>query len=239
MSEGRRLVWVTLGVVAAMAAGAAPAGAAKEIGANGNFLTGGLSFTPATERVAVGEVVSWRNTDFLVPHTATENHKLWDLGGTYGQTPLNPPGFGPGATVSRAFEAGSQSYYCVVHPQPMQGRIDVPVTLSTTTAKVRVRVKVKLKRKRGQRKPRYRYKRVRRNVKFVVARWAPAPLTGGLVMDVQRRRNNGPWTAYATGTTKAIGDFEAGKRKTLWDVRARLRRGSNATGWSPAVRIIG
>ena len=59
-------------------------------------------------------------------------------------------------------------------------------------------------------------------------------------MDVERRRNNGAWTSCTrSGTTKAAGDFKAGKRKTLWDVRARLRRGGAATGWSPVARIIG
>jgi plastocyanin len=230
-----------VGVLALGLISAAPAAAAtKDIGANGNIFTGGLSFTPTEVTVAVGDVVRWRNTDFLVPHTATENHKLWDLGGSYGATPLSPPGFGPGTTVSRPFEAGSQSYYCVVHPQPMKGRIDVPVTLGLTTVKALVRVKVRLKRKPGQRKARYRYKRVRRNVKLVQALWAPAPPQGGLVMDVERRAGaSKAWRPFATATTTIGGVFKAGKKGTVWEVRGRLRKGDVSTGWSPVARITG
>jgi plastocyanin len=228
------------GALVLSAALAAPAAAATtEVGANGNIL-GGLSFTPAKVSVAVGDVVSWRNTDFIAPHTATEDHRLWDLGGSYGATPLNPAGFGPATTVSRPFEAGSQSYYCVVHPVQMKGRVDVPVMLGTATVPTRVRVKVRVKRRRGQRRPRYRYKRVSRNVKFVTARWAPAALAGGLVMDVERRSGApDPWRPLATGTTAPTGRFKAGKRGTIWEVRARLRKGNAATDWSPVAQISG
>src|SRR5205823_1301278 len=81
------------------------------VDANGNAFTGGLSFTPDHVTARIGQVVEWTNTDFLVPHTATEDHGLWDLGGTYGQTPANPSGFGPGMSVSRPFEAGTEHYY--------------------------------------------------------------------------------------------------------------------------------
>src|SRR5919106_230389 len=91
-----------------LSATAATAGAAThEVGANGNIITGGLSFTPADVEAKVGDVVRWTNTDFLVPHTATEDHRLWDLTGTYGATPLNPPGFGPGEVREWVFEAGT------------------------------------------------------------------------------------------------------------------------------------
>src|SRR3954454_1137805 len=120
-----------IGVAALALAFAPAAGAAtKEGGANGNVFTGGLSFPPASVRVAVGDTVRWRNTDNVVPHTATENHGLWDLGGNYGQTPANPSGFGPGETVQRRFEAGTHSYYCRVHPTQMRGRVDVAPTLA-------------------------------------------------------------------------------------------------------------
>jgi plastocyanin len=210
------------------------------VGANGNILTGGLSFSPTKQRVAVGDTVVWTNTDFLVPHTATEDHGLWDLGGSYGATPFNPAGFGPRASVSRPFEAGAQAYYCRVHPTQMKAEIDVPVTLGLSVSKLRVRVKVKLKRKRGH-KQRYRYKRVTRKVEFVDARWAPKDLTGGEVMDVQSRTGVGDWQPVASATTAASGRFKAGRKGTRWEVRARLRRASDgkATGWSPISVITG
>src|SRR3954452_20693865 len=122
--------------VVALAAPAAAQAATTEVGANGNVFTGGLSFTPAKLTLAVGDTVRWRNTDNVVPHTATENHGLWDLGGDYGQTPANPSGFGPGETVQRRFEAGKHSYYCRVHPTQMRGRIDVAPTLAVSRVRV-------------------------------------------------------------------------------------------------------
>src|SRR5436305_11051653 len=123
------------------AAGAQPAPAVT-VKAKGNVFTGGLGFDPASVQVAVGQVVRWTNTDFLVPHTATENHGLWDLGGSYGATPANPPGFGPGQSVQRAFEAGTAHYYCRVHPTQMKGVVAVPVQLALEHARVAVRRRV-------------------------------------------------------------------------------------------------
>src|SRR6059058_3132731 len=112
---------VLVGVLLAVPVGAAgDAKPAAEVNAEGNAFTGGLKFDPAKVGVKVGQVVRWTNTDFLVPHTATEDHGLWDLGGTYGGTPANPSGFGPGESRSRVFEAGTQNYYCRVHPKQMR-----------------------------------------------------------------------------------------------------------------------
>jgi plastocyanin len=100
-----------------------------EVDANGNaFVPGSLNFDPDKVRVPVGGVVRWTNTDVFVPHTATEDHGLWDLGGTYG-APGPYQGFGPGESVERAFEAGTHRYYCEVHPEPMRAVVEVPVTL--------------------------------------------------------------------------------------------------------------
>lgn len=118
-----------LAAAAALIALAAPSGAAaRTVDAAGNALTGGLLFAPPFTQVAVGDEVSWTNTDFLAPHTATEQHGLWDLAGDFGP-PVSPGGFPPGATVSRAFEAGTHNYLCTVHGSVMSGRVAVPVTL--------------------------------------------------------------------------------------------------------------
>src|SRR5207237_3176522 len=92
---------------------------AADVKAEGNAFTGGLKFDPPKVSVKVGQIVRWTNTDKFVPHTATEDHGLWDLAGTYGMTPANPAGFGPGETRTRVFEAGTEHYYCRVHPQPL------------------------------------------------------------------------------------------------------------------------
>ena len=100
-----------------------------EVDANGNaFEPGSLNFDPVEVTVPVGGVVRWTNTDYAVPHTATEDHNLWDLGGTYGIP--GAQGFGPGESVERAFEAGTHHYYCEVHPEDMRGVVEVPPTLT-------------------------------------------------------------------------------------------------------------
>ena len=211
--------------------GAAPAGAATEVGANGNFATGGLSFTPAEVTVAVGQTVNWRNTDSFVPHTSTEDHGLWDLTGDYGATPANPPGYAPGAVVGRVFEAGTHRYYCRVHPEEMKGTVTVPVTLVTETERRRLRRK-----RRGKGR---RFKRIT----YVRATWAALAPAEGLVFDVEHRVGTvTAWRPWRTGTRDQTGRFRAGIRGTTWQVRARLRHAENAdaaTGWSPPVSITG
>ena len=219
------------GVIAAVLIIAPPASADVEIGANGNVFTGGLSFTPAEVTVRVGEIVRWRNTDPYVPHTSTEVHGLWDLGGDYGGTPANPPGYAPGAVVERPFEAGTHLYYCRVHPGDMIGVVAAPVSLSKETTRVRLRRPRKRKRKRFKR------------VSFIVATWAPAPPAEGLVFDVERRVGAAtPWAPLRTGTRETKIRFRAGIRGTPWEVRARLRRDGSrdaATDWSPPASITG
>ena len=99
----------------------------------------------------------WTNTDYLVPHTATEDHRLFDLTGTYGQTPLSPPGFGPGDARERVFEAGTFAYFCEVHPVQMRGVVSVAP---------------EVKRVKKQR---------------LLVRWAAGPPAAGQVFDVERR----------------------------------------------------
>src|SRR3954468_9291174 len=217
------------GIAAVALAAAAPANASTtEVGANGNVFTGGLSFTPATVTIAVGDTVRWRNTDNVVPHTATEDHELWDLTGDYGATPANPPGFGPGETRQRVFEAGTHTYFCRVHPTQMRGTIAVPPKLAIQ----RVRVRVKRKRHRRRRT---------KLITYVVATWAGGTPGPGLAFDVQRARYGGGWVELATGTRAPSTRFRIARGST-WVVRARLRRAADrfkGTDWSPAAGING
>ena len=219
---------VPAGLIAAMLTFAPPAGAAKDVNANGNAFTGGLGFSPGEVAVSAGEVVRWRNTDPYVPHTSTERHGLWDLAGSYGATPVTPPGYGPGAVVERRFEAGTHRYYCRVHPRDMTGTIAVPVTLS--------RERVRLKRKRPRKRKRFK------RVAFISAVWAGGPPAEGLVYDVERRVGVAtPWEPLRTGTRQPSVRFRAGIRGTPWELRARLRRDGSqeATDWSPVAAITG
>ncbi|MFL5907488.1 MAG: plastocyanin/azurin family copper-binding protein [Solirubrobacterales bacterium] len=198
---------------------------AAKVNAEGNItqLTGPLRFNPASVSVAVGDRVEWVNTDVLVPHTATEDHGLWNLTGTYGQTPANPAGFGPGATRTRRFAAGSWSYFCEVHPVQMHGTVLVPDRLSSQPIR---------------RKRKHKRKRVRRF--RVVAVWAAESLPRGQVFDVQAKRGEGDWKTVMDGTTDQSGAFPAGPAGTTWSFRSRVRaddQPARASGYSPVATI--
>jgi plastocyanin len=185
---------------------------AAKVAANGNPLSGGLSFTPQNVTVKAGEVVQWTNTDSFAPHTATENHSLWDLGGSYGGTPANPPGFAPGASVQREFSAGTFNYFCRVHPTDMSGSVSVPVELR--------------RKRRGE--------RVR-----VVAVWSEVALPAGQVFDVEKRRGGGDWKTVRDGTRDLRGRFAAQQGKAF-RFRARVRKADDpdaASGYSPVAKI--
>ena len=184
--------------------------------AEGNAVTGGLKFDPASVTVPVGGVVQWTNTDNAVPHTATEDHGLWDLSGTYG-SPGPYQGFGPGTSVQRTFEAGTQHYYCKVHPTQMHGVIAVPVTL-------------KVVHKRDRRHRRY---------SLITATWSTQAPASGEVMDVERKMASGVWQPFREGTTTESATFRS-KRGVIWTVHARLRKADDpkaATDWSPDAQI--
>lgn len=191
---------------------------AAQVNAEGNAFAGGLRFNPASVSIEVGGSVRWTNTDQFVPHTATESHNLWRLTGDYGRTPANPPGFGPGESRERRFEAGTHQYFCEVHPAQMKGTVAVPVTLGKTTLR------------RGGRR-----------VRAVKAIWAPGAPAEGQVYDVEvRKGGRGAWKRFRPGTRDAQGSFRSGKKRTRWDARARLRStadASAATDWSPEASI--
>lgn len=220
---GRFGVFGTIAAVAVLAGAplVAEAGgprATKMVDANGNAFTGGLSFDPKDTTVNVGDTVRWKNTDSFVPHTATEAHGLWDLGGSYGGTPANPPGFGPGETVGRQFSAGTFNYFCRVHPDDMKGTVSVPVELSE--------------------KPRLHG--FRPAARFhVIAVWSQTQLPEGQVFDVQKRKGAKPWKTVREGTRKLRGRFAARKGQKLF-FRALVREADDpgaASDYSPQAKI--
>ena len=226
--RGRLAVALAVSVLAASPAGAPgqtePAQPPVLVDAAGNPFTGGLAFEPATVSVTVGRMVQWTNTDFLVPHTATEDHGLWDLGGTYGVPVVSPSGFGPGATVSRQFEAGTHRYFCEVHPD-MKAVVVVPVDLRLFGLRQR--------RTRTHERPRV--------LRYVAATWAAAAPASGQAFDVQLHRGDAAWQTVRAGTRELGMVFRAGEGGTRWQVRARLRKADNAgaaTDWSPAATIV-
>ena len=209
-------VGVVAGALLTLSAGPAQ-GEDRTVEADGNPFSGGLQFDPPKVKVLVGERVTWTNTDPTVPHTATENHGLWDMTGTYG-VPGNY-GFGPGEQRTRRFEAGTHNYYCKVHPEDMRGVVRVPVRASVKNLPD------------GKRK--------------IVMRWAakgagagPAP---GQAYDVQLRRGDETkWRKFRNGTRERAGGRITGGSKVTWAIRARLRKAndtSQATAWSPLVRV--
>jgi plastocyanin len=211
---------VLAGAALALPMGAAGAGSqpAAKVNAEGNPFTGGLKFNPAKVSVKVGQIVRWTNTDTVVPHTATENHQLWDLAGDYGKTPANPSGFGPGESRQRVFEAGTQHYYCRVHPTQMHGVVAVPVSLAVKNGPL----------KNGH------------PTRIVVMRWASAAPVKGEAFDVQVKRGSGKWKAFRSVTRDPSGKLSRQGSKIAISVRARLRKASDAsaaTGWSPVATV--
>ena len=193
------------------ASGAAQQPAANVKAEGDPFTPGSLKFNPKNVSVKVGQIVRWTNTDDAVPHTATEDHGLWDLTGTYG-LPGNY-GFGPGESRQRRFEAGTQHYYCKVHPADMRGVVAVPVKLAVKSIPS------------GRR---------------VVVTWAAVKPAAGLVYGVQVRKGDGKWQAFRTKTTTTSGTLDRRGAKTAIRFRARLRATddvSRATGWSPVVQV--
>lgn len=204
----RAIATAALAGCAIVLLGAPAQAAVHEVEAAGNVVTGGLAFNPAMTKADVGDTVRWTNTDFLAPHTATEVHGLFDLTGDYGRTPLNPPGFGPGESRERVFEAGTFDYYCVVHPVRMRGTVTVAPSLD------RVRI------------------RNRRGIRLTWARERPKK---GQVFDVQRRRN-GSWSTVLDGTRRTLARFPG--RRGAFRVRLRSASDPQAaSGYSPVVRL--
>jgi plastocyanin len=193
------------------------------------FMPGSLKFDPAEVTVKMGGIVQWTNTDRIVPHTATEDHSLWDLAGDYGADPF-PRGFGPGESRERVFEAGTQHYYCKVHPEQMRGVVRVPVELKVEGKKVKVK-----RRSRGRRR-----RRRTRTVYTAVVKWATTTQPG-LVSDVQYRRAGGDWKTLREGSGETGASFRGGtKHGPKWEVRARLRAANSstrATDWSPVASV--
>jgi plastocyanin len=188
--------------------------AAAEVDANGNPFSGGLGFDPVRVRVAVGQKVRWTNTDTVAPHTVTEDHGIFDLGGSYG--PPGNMGFGPGESVEHRLAAGTFSYYCRVHPAEMRGVVAAPVRLSVLRGRAA----------RGA-SPRIR------------AIWGREALPSGQQFDVQRRVGAGRWRTVRNGT-RATGAAFAAARGKVNAFRARIRRAGasgGASGYSPPAGV--
>jgi plastocyanin len=71
----------------------------------GAEVLGNRAFNPSEVNVAVGDTVTWVNTD-TVSHTSTSNAAGWDSGS-----------IAPGRQFSFAFTtAGTFPYHCAIHP---------------------------------------------------------------------------------------------------------------------------
>lgn len=218
-----RFLTATTAATLAIAPAAFAEPATIDIGANGNVFTGGLSFTPSKLTAKVGDIVRVTNTDFLVAHTFTERHQLWNLTGDYLKTPISEPGFPPGSVQQRTFEAGTAQFFCIVHPTTMTGTIAVPVTLALSSRTVRT--------KRGR----------KHKVRDITATWAPAAPADGEGFDVEVQRGNGPWLLVQDGKRSTSMTFPARRKGTITRVRARLRslaQASRGTDFSPVAEVV-
>ncbi len=116
-----------------------------------------------------------------------------------------------GASFAYTFvAAGSYPYTCTIHMNEMNGRVNVPVRVSPATGEL---------------------------ARSFTVRWATSAAPAGFVYDVQRKRNDGAWSAWSSGTTDPKASFEP-PRKGTYRFRARLRRESGgASDWSDAVPV--
>jgi plastocyanin len=233
--QRRHLVGLLGAAIASLVLAPGAFAANAEVGANGNAFTGGLSYTPPSVDVNHGDTVTWTNTDFLVPHTVTEDHGLFNLTGTYGATPSNPAGFGPGEKRSRVFTAGTFHYFCEVHPVEMHGVVAAAMQLTSRPVTKTRRVKRKHGRKGQKRK-----RKVRVKTNEITAVWSRTALPADQVFDVQRQMAGGQWQTVLDGVSRLAGVFDGGKGGTKSSFRARVRRStdpSSASGYSPVATI--
>ncbi len=100
-------------LVGFLLAGCGGAGSPSDGGSSGGGSTAsgtevtiaGFAFSPATLIVAVGDTVTWTNTDTAV-HTVTADDGSFDSGS-----------LGTGGTFTHTFDtAGSYAYHCTIHP---------------------------------------------------------------------------------------------------------------------------
>jgi plastocyanin len=88
-------------------------GAAVALAADHAVAISGFAYSPASVTVAVGDTVTWTNSDAQA-HTATANDDAWDTGNL---------GNGASGTVTFA-TAGTFAYHCDIHPE-MAGTVTV------------------------------------------------------------------------------------------------------------------
>jgi plastocyanin len=105
-----RIIRAAIGAVA----GAVLVGAGIALAADRSVAISGFSFSPSQITVAVGDRITWTNSDAQA-HTATADDNSWDAGTVSGS----------GGTASVTFAtAGVFPYHCAIHPT-MTGTVTV------------------------------------------------------------------------------------------------------------------
>lgn len=77
-------------------------------------INGGMSFSPTTVTVKVGQTVTWQNTDSIT-------HRMLDNGGSFDSGTLSG---GATSTPVKLTTVGAFPYHCTIHPS-MTGTITV------------------------------------------------------------------------------------------------------------------
>lgn len=159
-------------------------------------------FLPFVASVPRGGSVVWTFTGAERSHTATDSSgmALFDSG-------IVEPG-GPSFSF-RFLAAGRYPYTCTLHPEEMNGYVQVPVGVSREKGRVGRPVRV---------------------------RWALGPAPEGRLFDVQIKLPGVPWASWMEGVTVSNARFEPA-REGRFRFRARLRGPDGATGWSPRVTL--
>jgi plastocyanin len=171
---------------------------------------------PAAERSAETTVLAL--DDYFLPSFATVSRGetvVWDFSDAdRSHTATDSSGMGlfdsglvspGGPSFAYAFEAaGSYPYTCTIHTNDMNGRVNVPVRAWPDSGRLGRTFRV---------------------------RWATGTAPDGFVYDVQRKRNDGSWRSWSSGTAP-LATFEPARGGT-YRFRARLRKESGgASDWS-------
>lgn len=185
--------------------------AGSALAATSNVSITNFQFTPATDRVKLGDAVHWTNDTALTTHTSTSlgvgfgtvGLSLWDSG--------NIP---PGGSFDRTFNIGGAfPYRCEIH-HTMMGTISVADKAKPKSGLV--------------------------GTKFSITVSLQASPPAGMVYDVQMAAPGGSFQDFATGITSRSVTFDStGKPTGTYQFRSRLRRTSDgvASNFSRAIRV--
>lgn len=122
----RRSFLRTLATIAVVTSGASLAGCGGEASGRTIEMDDQMAFIPTSLTIAVGEMVTWRNTGRAMVHTATADPSLVrntsNVALPDGAAPWSSDSIGPGQSWSYTFEVPGEHRYCCL-PHELAGMV--------------------------------------------------------------------------------------------------------------------